>query len=103
MNQTQQSPWLLNNIIFCYDGEKHIGNDSEKKQHFLQHKGNHSNFKEAYTDGSKNTGRKKVFAAVFADITRRVALSEEASIHTAEMTAMREIKKREDMGLVIIY
>ena len=26
MNQTQQLPWLVNNILFCYEGEKHIGN-----------------------------------------------------------------------------
>ena len=31
---------------------------SERKQHFLQHKGNHSNNKEVYTDGSQSTGRK---------------------------------------------
>ena len=80
MNQTQQSPWLLNNIIFCYDGEKHTGNDSERKQNFLQHKGNHSSNKEAYTDGSKSTERRVEFAAEFADITRREALLEEASM-----------------------
>ena len=38
-------------------------------------------------------GRKVGFAAVYADITRRGALPEEASIHTAEMTAMRMIQK----------
>ena len=47
MNQTQEPPWIVNNIIFCYDGEKHMGNDRERKQHFLKHKGNHSNFKKA--------------------------------------------------------
>ena len=45
MNQTQQPPWLVNKMIFCYDGKKY----SERKRHFLQHKWNHSNFKEAYT------------------------------------------------------
>ena len=39
-------------------------NDSEKKQRFLQHKGNRSNNKETYTDRSKSTGRKVGFAAV---------------------------------------
>ena len=29
--------------------QKHTGNDSERNQRFLQHKGNHSNNKEAYT------------------------------------------------------
>ena len=53
MNQTQQPPWLVNNILFCYEGDKHTGNESERKQHFLQHKGKHSNSKEAYTEGSK--------------------------------------------------
>ena len=37
MNQTQQSPWLVYNILFCYKGETRMGNDSERKQHFLQH------------------------------------------------------------------
>ena len=51
-------------------------------------------------DGSKSTGRKVGFAAVFTDITRRGAQPEEASIHTTEMTAikiaMREIRERGD-------
>ena len=42
------------------------------------------------------------FAAVFIDIIRRRALSEEASIHTAKMTgikkALKEVYKREDKG-----
>ena len=94
--QTQQLPWLVNNILFCYDEVKNKGNNREKKQYFLQHKENHSNNKETYTDRSKSTGRKVVFTAVFADITRREALPEKASIHTT----MREIKKREDMKWV---
>ena len=95
---------MVNSIIFCYDGEKHTGNESERKQHFLQHKGNHSNNKEAYTDGSKITGMKVGFAAVFEDFTRKEALPQDASIHTDEMTAikigMREIqkKRRHEMG-----
>ena len=84
---------MVNIILFCYEGETHIGNGNERKQHFLQHKGNHSNNKEAYMDGSKSTRRKVGFAAVFMDITRIGALPEEASIHTAEITAMREIQK----------
>ena len=67
----------------------------------LQHKGNHSKNEETYTDRSKTTGRKVGFAVVFGDITRREALPEKASIHTAEMTAIkitiREIQKRDDM------
>ena len=70
------------------------GNDKEKKQHFLQHKGNHSNNKEAYSDEWKSTEKKVGFAAVFVDITRRGALPVETSILTAEMTAMREIQKK---------
>ena len=78
-------------------GKKHIillcrrnihGNDSKRKQHFLQHKGNHSNNKEAYTDGSKSTRGKKGFAAVFVEFIRRGALPKEASIHTAKMTTI---------------
>ena len=64
-----------------------------------------SNNKEAYPDGSKSTGRKVGFAAVFADITRRGTLPEETSIQTAEMiatkVAMKGVKKREDMRWVI--
>ena len=28
MNQTQPPSWLVNNILFCYEGETHIGNGS---------------------------------------------------------------------------
>ena len=80
---------------------KNTGNESERKQHFLQQKEKYGSSKKAYTDESKSTGRK-----VFADITRRGALPEEASMHTAEMTeikiAMRD-KKRENMRLGNIY
>ena len=54
-----------------------------------------------YTDRSKSIGRKVDYAAVFADTTRRGVLPEEASIHTAEMTAMKDIKEREDIRWVI--
>ena len=60
----------------------------EKKQHFLQYKGKHSNNKEAYTDRSKSIGRKVDFAVVFADISR-------SSIHTCEMTAIKNSNERE--------
>ena len=58
-------------------------NESKRKKHFLQHKGNHSNNKEAYTDGSNSIRRKVGFVEVFADIYRRGALPEEVSIHTS--------------------
>ena len=35
MNQTQQPSWIINNISFCYVGEKCSGNDNERKQHFF--------------------------------------------------------------------
>ena len=76
-------------------------NESERKQHFLQHKRKHGSSKEAYTNRSKSTERKVGYAAVFIDTTRRGALLEEASIHTAEMTAMKEIKEKEDIRWVI--
>ena len=38
---------------------------------------------EAYIDGSKSTGRKVNYAAVFTDTIRRGAIPEEASIQTA--------------------
>ena len=92
---------MVNNILFCYEGDKHTGNESEKKQHFLQHKEKHSNSKEAYTDESKSTGKIVGYAAVFTDSTRRGAVPEGISIHTAEMTQMKKIKEREDIRWVI--
>ena len=79
---TQHPPWLLNNITYCYKAE-HAPYNVGKKQHFLQYKDNHQNGKKVYTDGSKNIHKKVRFAAVFTNITRRVAFPEEASIHTA--------------------
>ena len=90
INQTQQPPWLVNNILFCYKGDKHAENESQKKQHFLQHKEKHSSSKEAYTDRSKSTGRKIGYTAIFTASTRRGALPEVSSIHTAEMTAIKQ-------------
>ena len=53
-------------------------------------------------DGTKKYGKKVGFAAVSTDISRRGDLPEEASIHTAEMTAinvvLKEVHKREDNG-----
>ena len=63
-------------------------NDNEKKQHYLQKK-NPKITKEAYTDRSKSMGNKVDFAAIFRDITRRVALFEEASIHISKMAAIK--------------
>ena len=77
MNQIKQPLWLVNNILFCHDREKHTGNGSERKQQFLKHKGNQSNNKEVYTDRSKSPGRKVGFVAVFKDINRRGTLPEE--------------------------
>ena len=31
MNETLQSSWLVNNILFSIEGEKHTGKDGEKK------------------------------------------------------------------------
>ena len=76
-------------------------NDSERKQHFRQHKGKHSNSKEAYTGGSNSKGRKVGFATVIAYITRRGPLLEEVSIHTVVMKAIREIQKSKDVRWVI--
>ena len=52
-------------------------NESERKQHIIQHIGKHRSSKEGYTDESKSTGRKLGYAAVFTDTTRRGALPEE--------------------------
>ena len=50
-----------------------------------------------YMDRSKSKGKKVGYAAVFTDTTRRGALPEEASIHTA----IKEIKERKDIRWVI--
>ena len=73
MNQTQP-PWLVNN--------------NTKRN---------SNNKEAYTYRSKSTGRKVDYDAVFTDFTRRGTLPGEASIHRAEMTAMKKVKNRKNV------
>ena len=82
-----------------------MGSKSERKQHFLQNKEKHSNNKETYTDESKAMGKKVGFAVVYGNITRRGILPEEASIDTAEMTAIkkavREIEKIEDKRWLI--
>ena len=30
IKQTQQPQWLVNTILFCYEGDKHTGNESKK-------------------------------------------------------------------------
>ena len=49
--------------------------------------------------------RKEGFAVVFTDITRKGAIPEEASIHTAEMTAINvalmELHKKKDKRWVL--
>ena len=98
-DEPDTTPVVVNNILFCYEGDKHTRNESEKMQHFLKYKHKHSSSKEAYRDRSKSTGRKVGYAPVFTGTTRRGALPEEAFIHTAEVTAMKEIKKRgHEMG-----
>ena len=71
----------------------------------MQYKEYHKNTKEAYTHGSNSMIKNVDFAAVFTYITRKGALPEEASIHTAKMTiikvALKEIYKREEKGWVI--
>ena len=57
--------WLVNNILFCYEVDKYTRNESQGKQHFLQHKEKHGGSKEAHTDGSKSTGRKVGYAGAF--------------------------------------
>ena len=71
-------------------GKQHNILPWQRKKHFLQHKGNHGNFEEVCTDRRR---RKGGFAAVFTDTTRRGALPQEASIHTADMTAIKIVMK----------
>ena len=64
MNQIQQPPWLVNNILFCNECDKHTGNESKRKEYLLQHKGKHGSSKEAYRDGS-NEHRKESLLSGF--------------------------------------
>ena len=73
-------------------------NDSKRKQHFLQHEGNHNNNKEAYTDESKSTGRKVGFAAVFMDITRSCFHSHSWNDSNKNNNERDEKKRRHEMG-----
>ena len=66
-NEPDTTTPMVVNILFWYEGEACMRSDSEKKQHFLQHKEKHDNGKEAYTDESKSMRRKACFAAVFVD------------------------------------
>ena len=77
---------MVNNILFCYEGDKLTGNESERKQHLLQHKMKHGSSMEAYKGGSKSTERKVGYAAVFTDTTRR---------------GIKEIKEREDIRWLV--
>ena len=70
------TPCWVESISICYEEEPQMGNDSKKKQHFLQYKRKQINNKEAYTDELKSKGSKVGFAAVFANITRWGALVE---------------------------
>ena len=92
MNQTQLFPWLINNIYFVMEEkwkqEKTIQRITWKKQRSLH--------------GWVKEHRKKIgSAAVFTDIIRRGELPNGASIHTAEMTALKEIHKRKNKIWVI--
>ena len=53
-------------------------------------------------DGSKSTRRKVGYVALFTHTTRRGALSEEASILSVEMTAMKD-KRKEGHKMGNIY
>ena len=36
MNLTHEPPWMINNLVLCYMGERCNGSENERKQHFLQ-------------------------------------------------------------------
>ena len=76
-----------------------------KKTTLLKAWKKYKNTKETYTEESKSIGKKVGFAAVFFDITKRGALSEEVFICTAEMIAIKilskEVNKIEDKRWVI--
>ena len=68
---------------------------TERKQH------KKSNNKEAYSDGSKTTGSKVGFVAVFMDITRKEALPEKNLHSHSRNESNKDIQKRENMRWVI--
>ena len=60
------------------------------------------NIKKTYTNRSKSIGKKEDFAGVFTNITNKVALPEEASIHIGKITAI-EIALNEIYKKYVIY
>ena len=72
----------------------HTRNVKEKKL-FVAIQRKTQKCKKTYTDVSKSTGKKVGLAAVFTNIIRRVALFDEASIHTAKMTKIKKSIKRD--------
>ena len=105
MDEANTTRPLLVNNIYSVMKEKNTQGITERESSISYNTKKHNNNKEPYMDRSKSTERKVSFAAVFRDITSREALLEEASIHTAEMTAikipMREIQKKEDIRWVM--
>ena len=91
-NRGAQHPsWLLNSLFLCYKWYLPLNTKIEKKD-TIQHKEKHKNNKEAYTNGSKSIGKKSGFAAKL--FIRKGTMFEEASIHTAEMSVIKQLWKK---------
>ena len=97
-HQTQKPLWLLNNTFFCYDGQSPTKNGNDKKTSSFSITKNIKITNKFTELGQRAQEHRKKFAKIFLDITRRGALSVEASIYKAEMTAikiaLKEIYKR---------
>ena len=89
----EESPWLLRTINICKDGAtagKRNASTAQLKQEFDSHLGKHSNSNHIYTDGSKSqetVGYGVAYGHDFKE-TVKAALPREASIFTAELSAI---------------
>ena len=89
----EESQWLLRTINICKEGAtagKRNASTAQLKQEFDSHLGKHSNSNHIYTDGSKSqetVGYGVVYGHDFKD-TVKAALPREASIFTAELSAI---------------
>ena len=82
-------PWTLSNIQLCpyYETGKRGLSEKELRANFLAHLEEHPS-QHIYTDGSK-TNAGVGFAAIFPNIVKSGNLTQEASIFTAEMYAIK--------------
>lgn len=86
-------PWILHPITFCRNLtalKKKSTSDVVSRKFFMEHTGQHSHAVPIYTDGSRSSKGVAAAAVILSDnpITRTSRLPNEASVFTAELTAI---------------